>query len=105
VRRVCVVALCLAVWGCADSVERAARRTCESTLPAPSDGSAHRLHADAGRAPRTSRSLLAALLRQSTGHELLPEGSGFDLPRPPRRRRVSREPSTPSGIAVGFSAS
>jgi hypothetical protein len=39
VKRVCAVALCLAVWGCADSVERAARRTYESTLPAPSDGS------------------------------------------------------------------
>ena len=38
-KRVCVVALCLVVWGCADSVERAARSTYELTLPAPSDGS------------------------------------------------------------------
>ena len=58
---------------------------------------------DALRARRGG--LLAALLRQSTGHELLPEGSGFDLPRPPRRWRVSREASKLSAIAVGFSAS
>jgi hypothetical protein len=58
---------------------------------------------DALRARREG--LLAVLLRQSAGHELLRRGSGFDLPRPPRRWRVSHEPSTPSGIAVGFSAS
>lgn len=47
-RRVCVVALCLAVCGCADSVERAARRTYESTLPAPSDGSGWSIRRDGG---------------------------------------------------------
>lgn len=38
-KRLCVVALCVGVWGCADSVERTARRAYELTLPAPSDGS------------------------------------------------------------------
>ena len=52
-KRVCVVALCVAVWGCADSVERAARRTYESTLPAPSDGSGWSISRDgAGRVAR-----------------------------------------------------
>ena len=37
--RLCVVALCMGLWGCADSVERAARRAYELTLPALSDGS------------------------------------------------------------------
>lgn len=51
-RRVCVVALCLAVCGCADSVERAAR-TYESTLPAPSDGSGWSISRDGvGRVAR-----------------------------------------------------
>jgi len=58
---------------------------------------------DALRARREG--LLAALLRQSTGHELLPEGLRLRFARLPRRWRVSREPSKPSGIAVGFSAS
>jgi hypothetical protein len=45
--------LCLAVCGCADSVERAARRTYESTLPAPSDGSGWSNRRDgAGRVAR-----------------------------------------------------
>jgi hypothetical protein len=39
VKRLCLVALCVGVWGCADSVERAASRAYELTLPAPSDGS------------------------------------------------------------------
>jgi hypothetical protein len=53
VKRVCVVALCVAVWGCADSVERAARRTYESTLPAPSDGSGWSISRDGtGRVAR-----------------------------------------------------
>jgi hypothetical protein len=47
------VALCLTVWGCADSVERAARRTYEATLPAPSDGSGWSISRDgAGRVAR-----------------------------------------------------
>lgn len=58
---------------------------------------------DALRARREG--LLAAVLRQSTGHELLPEDFGFTLSRHPRRWRVSSEPSKPSGIAVGFSVS
>jgi hypothetical protein len=53
VKRVCVAAFCVAVWGCADSVERAARRTYESTLPAPSDGSGWAISRDgAGRVAR-----------------------------------------------------
>jgi hypothetical protein len=53
VKRVCVAALCVAVWGCADSVERAARRTYESTLPAPSDGSGWSISRDGtGRVAR-----------------------------------------------------
>jgi hypothetical protein len=46
VKRVCVVALCLAVWGCADSVDRAARRAYELTLPAPSDRSGWSISSD-----------------------------------------------------------
>ena len=38
-KRLCLLALCVGVWGCADSVERAGRRAYELTLPAPSDGS------------------------------------------------------------------
>ena len=52
-KRVCVVALCLAVWGCADSVERAARRAYELTLPAPSDRSGWSISSDGtGRVAR-----------------------------------------------------
>jgi hypothetical protein len=43
----------VAVWGCADSVERAARRTYESTLPAASDGSGWSISRDGtGRVAR-----------------------------------------------------
>lgn len=52
-KRLCVVALCVGVWGCADSVERAARRVYELTLPAPSDGSGWSINRDGiGRVAR-----------------------------------------------------
>jgi hypothetical protein len=47
------VALCVGVRGCADSVERAARRAYELTLPAPSDGSGWSISRDGtGRVAR-----------------------------------------------------
>ena len=52
-KHLCVVSLCVGVWSCADSVERAARRTYELTLPAPSDGSGWSINRDgAGRVAR-----------------------------------------------------
>ncbi len=53
VKRLCVVALCVGFWGCADSVEGDTGRTYELTLPAPSDGSGWSIHRDgAGRVAR-----------------------------------------------------
>jgi hypothetical protein len=47
VKRLCVISLCVGLWGCADSVDRAARRAYELTLPALSDGSGWSISRDA----------------------------------------------------------
>jgi hypothetical protein len=50
VKRLCIaVALSVSAWGCADSVERDARRAYEVTLPAPSDGSGWSISRDGDR--------------------------------------------------------
>ena len=48
-KRLCVVvAVSVGVWGCADSVERDARRAYELTLPAPADGSGWSISRESG---------------------------------------------------------